>query len=144
MTDNLNPCVSCGACCACFRVSFYWAEADDAGGCVPVGLTEPLNLFLRCLQGTNSKTPRCIALRGEIGHDVSCRIDENRPGPCHEFFISGEQGEWNEACDRARAKYGLAPLFTPMLPGITESYVSQGASITPYHVQLPDRQNGSH
>jgi hypothetical protein len=30
MSDN--PCVSCGACCAHFRVSFYWAEADDAPG----------------------------------------------------------------------------------------------------------------
>ncbi|EAX0008081.1 YkgJ family cysteine cluster protein, partial [Salmonella enterica] len=22
----LNPCMTCGACCAYFRVSFYWAE----------------------------------------------------------------------------------------------------------------------
>ena len=29
MSDSLNPCVTCGACCAHFRVSFYWAEADD-------------------------------------------------------------------------------------------------------------------
>ncbi|WP_142908916.1 CxxCxxCC domain-containing protein, partial [Klebsiella pneumoniae] len=26
--SNLNPCMTCGACCAFFRVSFYWAEAD--------------------------------------------------------------------------------------------------------------------
>ncbi|EMK5322830.1 YkgJ family cysteine cluster protein, partial [Escherichia coli] len=25
--SNLNPCMTCGACCAFFRVSFYWAEA---------------------------------------------------------------------------------------------------------------------
>ncbi|HDN1328034.1 YkgJ family cysteine cluster protein, partial [Escherichia coli] len=24
--SNLNPCMTCGACCAFFRVSFYWAE----------------------------------------------------------------------------------------------------------------------
>ncbi|MLR39642.1 YkgJ family cysteine cluster protein, partial [Salmonella enterica subsp. enterica] len=24
----LNPCMTCGACCAYFRVSFYWAEGD--------------------------------------------------------------------------------------------------------------------
>ncbi|HGV2870196.1 TPA: YkgJ family cysteine cluster protein, partial [Escherichia coli] len=23
--SNLNPCMTCGACCAFFRVSFYWA-----------------------------------------------------------------------------------------------------------------------
>ncbi|THB82127.1 YkgJ family cysteine cluster protein, partial [Pantoea allii] len=26
MSEISNPCVSCGACCAHFRVSFYWAE----------------------------------------------------------------------------------------------------------------------
>ncbi|EGR9493162.1 YkgJ family cysteine cluster protein, partial [Escherichia coli] len=25
--NNPNPCMTCGACCAFFRVSFYWAEA---------------------------------------------------------------------------------------------------------------------
>ncbi|MBB8903342.1 YkgJ family cysteine cluster protein, partial [Escherichia coli] len=25
--SDLNPCITCGACCAFFRVSFYWAEA---------------------------------------------------------------------------------------------------------------------
>lgn len=43
--SDLNPCMSCGACCAYFRVSFYWAEADDAGGSVPAQLTEPVTPF---------------------------------------------------------------------------------------------------
>ncbi len=42
--SEINPCMTCGACCAYFRVSFYWAEADDAGGLVPSALTEPLTL----------------------------------------------------------------------------------------------------
>ncbi|EEC8989014.1 TPA: YkgJ family cysteine cluster protein [Escherichia coli] len=29
--NNPNPCMTCGAYCAFFRVSFYWVEADDAG-----------------------------------------------------------------------------------------------------------------
>ncbi|EKJ0223351.1 YkgJ family cysteine cluster protein, partial [Escherichia coli] len=29
--SNPNPCMACGACCAFFRVSFYWAKVDDAG-----------------------------------------------------------------------------------------------------------------
>ncbi|HDH0840599.1 TPA: YkgJ family cysteine cluster protein, partial [Klebsiella pneumoniae] len=24
--SEINPCMTCGACCAYFRVSFYWAE----------------------------------------------------------------------------------------------------------------------
>jgi hypothetical protein len=52
--------------------------------------------------------------------------------------MSGENGVENEACDRARAKYGLPPLFSSSLPSITESYVSLGASSPPDHVQSPD------
>jgi Fe-S-cluster containining protein len=32
-----NPCLSCGACCASFRVSFYWRET------VALGLPEPMS-----------------------------------------------------------------------------------------------------
>ncbi|RBD00840.1 YkgJ family cysteine cluster protein, partial [Xanthomonas oryzae pv. oryzae] len=27
-----HPCLTCGACCAYFRVSFHWSEADPALG----------------------------------------------------------------------------------------------------------------
>ncbi|EJF2880940.1 YkgJ family cysteine cluster protein, partial [Escherichia coli] len=47
--SNLNPCMTCGACCAFFRVSFYWAEADDAGGTIPARLTEQISPFHRCM-----------------------------------------------------------------------------------------------
>ncbi|QKJ87298.1 Zinc/iron-chelating domain-containing protein [Paramixta manurensis] len=137
MSENLNPCITCGACCAHFRVSFYWAEANDAGGCVPADLTEQLNLFMRNMRGTNSKTPRCVALEGEIGQCVSCTIYEDRPTPCRAFAQSGEDNVANPACDRARARYGLPPLFTPQLHAITESYVSAGASTASDHVQSP-------
>ncbi|KID05308.1 ferredoxin [Hafnia alvei] len=108
-----NPCISCGACCGYFRVSFYWAEADDAGDLVPASLTEQVNPYMRCMQGTNTKKPRCVNLRGEIGQKVMCSLYENRPSPCREFSQSWEFGEPNEACDRARAAYGLAPLPPP-------------------------------
>ncbi|KAA1046846.1 YkgJ family cysteine cluster protein [Pseudocitrobacter sp. 73] len=113
--SDLNPCMTCGACCAYFRVSFYWAEADDGGGLVPAQLTEPLTPFLRCMKGTNSKHPRCRSLEGEIGSRVSCAIYPHRPSPCREFAMSGENGEVNEACHRARASYGLPPLYKDML-----------------------------
>ncbi|MEC5341589.1 YkgJ family cysteine cluster protein [Brenneria populi] len=119
MSDNV--CMNCGACCAYFRVSFYWAEADDGAGAVPVTLTEPLTPFLRCMQGTNGKTPRCAALTGDIGENVSCSIYLNRPSPCREFMQSGENGRLNEACDRARARYGLPALPVRIATPSTES-----------------------
>ncbi|MCC3701479.1 YkgJ family cysteine cluster protein [Rouxiella badensis] len=112
MSDIDNPCVSCGACCAYFRVSFYWAESEEAGGVVPQALTEQVTPFLSCMQGTNvPKSPRCVALDGEIGKSVSCSIYLNRPTPCREFDQSGLNDVANEACDRARARYGLPPLM---------------------------------
>ncbi|WJV64511.1 YkgJ family cysteine cluster protein [Pectobacteriaceae bacterium C52] len=111
MSEYISPCMQCGACCSYFRVSFYWAEADDGVGAVPVSLTEPISPFLRCMQGTNRKSPRCCALDGEIGIAVRCRIYANRPSTCHEFSPSGENSQINEACDRARAYYGLPALI---------------------------------
>ncbi len=122
MVESVNPCMQCGACCGYFRVSFYWAEGNDAGGPVPVELTEPLTPFLRCMQGTNSKSPRCSALDGAIGESVSCRIYANRPSPCREFAASGENQRPNDACDRARAHYGMPPLtLSDVIPQAEES-----------------------
>ena len=116
-----NPCISCGACCAYFRVSFYWAESAEAGGKVPQALTEQVTPFLSCMQGTNARAPRCVALEGEIGKSVSCSIYLDRPGTCREFDPSGLDGVSNEACDRARAHYGLPPLISLGLPVKQES-----------------------
>ncbi|WP_454122835.1 YkgJ family cysteine cluster protein [Kosakonia sp. Marseille-Q7440] len=124
--SDLNPCMSCGACCAYFRVSFYWAEADDAGGPVPVQLTEPLTPFLRCMSGTNQKQSRCVALVGTPGENATCSIYAQRPSPCREFQMSGEAGEVNEACDRARARYGLAPLYKDMLFHTSRDAATEG------------------
>ncbi|MBU9831112.1 MULTISPECIES: YkgJ family cysteine cluster protein [Rahnella] len=110
MSEMNNPCMTCGACCAYFRVSFYWAESEEAGGRVPQALTEQVTPFLSCMQGTGSKSPRCIALEGEVGQSVSCSIYLNRPSPCREFDQSGLNDVSNSACDRARAHYGLPPL----------------------------------
>jgi len=105
-----NPCQSCGACCAALRVGFYWTEADDAGGTVPVALTESLLPHRRCMTGTNSDTPRCIALVGEVGRAVSCSIYAQRSSTCREFARDGENGVASPACARARARHGLPPL----------------------------------
>ena len=104
---NPNPCQTCGACCASFRVSFYWGEGAEAGGGVPAALTEPLPPHRLCMAGTNSKAPRCIALSGKVGEAVGCGIYTRRSSTCREFLADGAA---DSACTRARAKYGLAPL----------------------------------
>ncbi len=100
-----HPCILCGACCATFRVSFYWAEP------VPENLTEKLTEFYACMKGTNDRqSPRCVALGGELGKEVACSIYEQRPTPCRSFEASLENGSPNERCDRARVGKGLEPL----------------------------------
>lgn len=105
MSERLHPCLTCGACCATFRVSFYWAEP------VPVEYTEPLTPFRACMKHhPDPEHPRCIALAGEIGNRVACTIHPERPTPCRDFEASFENGTPNPRCDRAREKYGLPPL----------------------------------
>jgi Fe-S-cluster containining protein len=112
--DAGNPCLRCGACCAHFRVSFYWSEADSAvGGRTPAGLSVKLTPFLAAMRGTEKVPPRCAALVGEIGKRVRCEIHPLRPSPCREFRASWVGGPRSERCDRARAAHGLPPLEPP-------------------------------
>jgi len=106
-----NPCRDCGACCSAFRVSFYWAEADDAtGGGVPVRLTVRANGLRRAMRYTDARSRRCIALRGTTGRRVLCNIYERRPSVCRNFEPSWKAGSPNDLCDKARAFFGLPPL----------------------------------
>lgn len=109
-----NPCLTCGACCAYFRASFYWAEAEPAtGGTVPPETTEKLNDFFVVMKGTDQKNPRCIALEGTIGGCVSCAIYEKRASVCREFEFSWQNGKPHDRCDKARIAWGLPPLLQP-------------------------------
>jgi Fe-S-cluster containining protein len=90
-----NPCVTCGVCCASFRVDFSTMETQAEGGSVPDGLA---------VEVTDHSQPRCAALTGKLGERVACGIYEWRPSPCREF----EAG--SEACQRARVRHGLPPL----------------------------------
>jgi len=114
--ESLHPCQTCGACCAFFRVSFYWREAeeavDDRLAPVPVELTDDRGDLYRSMKGTSSKHhTRCVALDGKVGEAVGCSIYSLRPTPCRDFHASFEDGKTNQPrCDQARAKYGLAPL----------------------------------
>jgi uncharacterized protein len=106
-----NPCLRCGACCASFRVSFYWAEAADApGGSVPVDLTEPVTPHVRCMRGTNHQTPHCAALRGQVGAQVDCAIYPLRSSTCREFDAWLADGSPDPRCQEARRRWQLPPL----------------------------------
>jgi Fe-S-cluster containining protein len=107
-----NPCLSCGACCAHFRVSFYCGEvAGDSGGTVPPELVTQVAPLRACMKGTEYGGQRCIALRGELGQEgISCAIYEQRPSPCREFPAWMEDGSPNPDCQRLRKAIGLPPL----------------------------------
>ena len=102
--SNPSPCVSCGACCAHFRVTFYCGEN------VPEEWIEFLSPTWAVMKGTNQTRPRCHCLKGEIGSEVACSIYQERPSPCREFMPSVE-GEINIRCDQARSAHGLGPLI---------------------------------
>lgn len=111
-----HPCLTCGACCAYFRVSFHWSEADpDLGGTVPIALTEPLRQHERVMRGTSQAQPRCVALDAEIGVYSRCSIHPVRPSVCRAVPASWDPDEGAHAqpsaqCDKARIAHGLAPL----------------------------------
>lgn len=95
-------CQRCGACCAAYRVSFYWGELDEApGGRVPAALAEKVNEQMACMRGTESAPVRCVALSGKVGEAVKCNIYEWRPSPCHDLLPGSDN------CNRARLRWGL-------------------------------------
>ncbi|HEY7772202.1 MAG TPA: YkgJ family cysteine cluster protein [Marinagarivorans sp.] len=114
--SGVSPCLTCGACCSFFRVSFYWGECQSAGGVVPDEITTQVAPQRACMQGTQGKPARCTALLGTVGSEVRCTIYQNRPSPCHEFTVHGENGVANEDCNRARAAHGIEPIhWQPMI-----------------------------
>ncbi len=114
---EVTPCLTCGACCATFRVSFYWSETDPSvGGITPAAYTAPISAHLVAMLGTDCASPHCIALQGEVGKQVSCRIYEQRSSTCRQFDYSGFQGIHNPVCDKARQHHGLSPLSLPIEP----------------------------
>ncbi|WP_348673567.1 YkgJ family cysteine cluster protein [uncultured Abyssibacter sp.] len=110
-TGWVHPCLRCGACCAHYRASFYWAEGDDVTpGGVPVQLTARLTPHRRVMLGTDQPKPRCIALQGTVGERVYCSIHPLRASVCRDYVPSFEDGQHHARCDEARAVHGLPPL----------------------------------
>lgn len=99
LTDS-DICMTCGACCATYRVSFYWAEGEALG--IPETMTEKVNDFYTCMKGTNQKPVRCIALQGNIGQAVTCQIYDKRSSTCQSVQIGDDH------CQKARQTWGLS------------------------------------
>ncbi|MBM3345581.1 MAG: YkgJ family cysteine cluster protein [Betaproteobacteria bacterium] len=100
-----SACLACGACCATFRVSFYWSESHaHPEGSVPTELTVPVSFHHAAMRGTERFPPRCVALAGGIGHSVGCGIHERWPTPCREFTVAAAR------CNASRRAHGLPPL----------------------------------
>ncbi|WP_293937834.1 YkgJ family cysteine cluster protein [Iodobacter sp.] len=103
-------CQTCGACCANFRVSFYWGETDAAPqGSVPTTLTIPISPHYVAMRGSTSKPCRCIALGGQVGESVSCSIYTNRSSTCREVVAGDEQ------CNKARVAHGMEKIAEALI-----------------------------
>lgn len=114
--SEANPCLTCGACCAFFRVSFFWGECQSAGGSVPDELVVQINPHFVAMRGTEHKPARCHQLLGEVGCGVRCGMYEQRSSSCREFEASWENGVHNPRCDDARRAHGLPALMPPIQP----------------------------
>lgn len=116
-----SPCMQCGACCATFRVAFYWSEAGEANlGQVPIELTRKLDHHRVSMIGTDTPAPRCLALRGDVGKAVHCSIYPLRPSPCREFEPYDSDGKVNPRCNAARARWQLPPLEPAIVPAMPQ------------------------
>ena len=74
---------------------------------MPEHYTEPVSAVYSCMSGTNQPAPRCIALQGKVGQQVSCGIYEARSSSCKEVQIADAQ------CNKARAAHNMIP-FVPI------------------------------
>ena len=71
---------------------------------MPEHYTEPVTSVYSCMAGTNQKNPRCIALEGSIGEQVSCGM-YLRSSSCKEVQIADAQ------CNKARMAHNMIPFI---------------------------------
>ena len=105
----MHPCLSCGACCAHYRVSLHWSETETFG--TPLALTETFGPHTLVMRGTWQPQPHCAALQGEVGREAHCSIYAQRPSPCRDLHAMRPRapGLWHGAADARRlAQVGAA------------------------------------
>ena len=99
------PCVSCGACCAYFRVNFNTKINPQ----VPQEMVVFYDRKQMAMKGAEKFKGRCVALDGEIGVNAKCSIYEKRPNLCALFPVWLPNGKQNPRCAKARKFHGLPP-----------------------------------
>jgi len=97
-TTDVAICRSCGACCAYSRDWPRFTTESEAEIARIAG-----KYIHDDLVGLRCHGDRCSALMGAVGTSTSCAIYAVRPHVCR----ACEPGD--EACNMARAKFGLAP-----------------------------------
>jgi len=102
-----NPCLTCGACCSFYRVSFF--EGEIISGYASEELISELQFPYVCMKGTENGG-KCVCLMGEIGKNIHCSIYDKRSNPCRDFHIWDSQGKINPRCNKARKVHGLTQL----------------------------------
>lgn len=103
LITNFN-CLECGACCAIDSTIPSWAHK-------PIENSDPNLNYLKINQYVNTyilgyfqmkiskNCDRCIALEGDLGKRVSCKVYEHRPNICKNFEIG------SKLCLDARSKF---------------------------------------
>lgn len=72
---------------------------------MPEHYTEPVTAVYSCMAGTNQNNPRCIALEGTVGEQVSCGMYELRSSSCREVQVADAQ------CNKARLAHHMIPFI---------------------------------
>lgn len=97
------PCVSCGACCAYFKVEFS-RENNPQVPWQKIIIQKDKKAFMK---GAEKFKGRCDSLLGNLGENCSCSIYENRPDVCAAFPVWLNNGKQNPKCIKAREHNGL-------------------------------------
>lgn len=103
----IPDCLTCGACCGALPYVGVRPDervaAEDFWDVVSESDEEiVIDRFVR----RNSENFACIALDGNIGEKVSCRIYENRPRMCHLFEAGSDK------CHAIRRAFGFEPFLS--------------------------------
>lgn len=98
-------CLDCGVCCAsvlCVQVSKTDSTPEEAFWEIKIK-GKNREILVDKMMRRDSESGFCVALEGELGKSISCRIYENRPELCRLFDAGSDK------CHALRRAYGIEP-----------------------------------
>jgi Fe-S-cluster containining protein len=108
--EPIPDCMTCGACCASFVCVDVKPDnpisSKDCWDITKQGETSEFTVdrFIKRKEEDFS----CVALEGEIGKEVNCRVYENRPRMCRQFEAGSDR------CRAVRRAYNIEPFLSLM------------------------------